>query len=302
MNPIAPGVTRVGWVGAGIMGLPMARHLLNAGYKLTVATRTPSKAAPLVELGATLAGTPREVAEASDVVLTMVGYPSDVRETYLGDRGVFAGARPGLVCLDHTSSDPDLAVELAELGVAKGVAVLDAPVSGGENGAVAGKLSVMLGGDEAACAAVAPLLACYAATVVRQGGAGAGQRTKLVNQILIASTMVAVCEGLLFARRAGLDPETVLKSVGGGAAASQALVVLGPRMLKGDFAAGFYVEHFVKDLGLALDQCRRLNLRLPGLELASGLYGRLVAMGHARLGTQALLLVLDAMNTPGETR
>ena len=232
----------------------------------------------------------------------MVGFPSDVRETYLGPDGLFAGARPGLVCLDHTSSDPGLAVELAESGAARGVTVLDAPVTGGEGGAIAGRLSVMLGGDESACAAVAPLLACYAATVVRQGDPGAGQRTKLVNQILIASTMVAVCEGLLFARRSGLDPESVLKSVSGGAGSSQALTVLGPRMLKGDFAAGFYVEHFVKDLGLALDQCRRLNLHLPGLTLAAGLYGQLAAMGHARLGTQALLLALDAVNPEGGGR
>lgn len=291
-----PGRTRVGWVGTGVMGLPMARRALVAGYALSVFNRTTAKTRSLVEIGATVADTPRQVAEASDIVFTIVGHPRDVREVFLGPDGFLAADRAGLILVDHTTSEPELAEEIAARAAEKGHLSLDAPVSGGDVGANAGTLSVMVGGDESALRAARPVIDCYAKTVVLQGPPGAGQRTKVVNQILIASTMVAVCEGLLFARRSGLDPETALRSVSGGAAGSKALEVLGPRILKGDYAPGFFVEHFLKDMGIALAECRRLGLTLPGLELAQTLYAELERMGHGKSGTQALALALDAIN------
>ena len=295
-----PGRTRLGWVGTGVMGLPMARHALRNGFALTVFNRTREKARELAELGATLADSPREVAQASDIVCAIVGFVSDVREVFLGPDGFLAADRTGLILIDHTTSEPGLAEEIAARAAEKGHAALDAPVSGGDSGAKAGTLSVMVGGDEAVLDAAKPLIDCYAKTVVLQGPPGAGQRTKVVNQILIASTMVAVCEGLLYARRSGLDPKTVLRSVSGGAAGSKALEVLGPRILDGDYAPGFYVDHFLKDLGIALAECRRLGLTLPGLELAQTLYTELERSGHGKSGTQALALELEAINAqPG---
>ncbi len=299
MKPLAPGTARVGWVGTGVMGRWMAEHVLRAGYALTVFNRSPGKAAPLVELGATLAASPREVAERSDVVAAIVGHPADVRAVFLGPNGALAGSRPGMTLIDLTTSEPALAVEVHARAAERGVFALDAPVSGGDIGAKAGTLSVMVGGDAAVFAAALPLLQTFGKTVVHQGGPGAGQHTKMVNQILIASTMVAVCEALLYARRAGLDPDTVLKSVTVGAAGSKALEVLGPRILKGDYAPGFYVEHFLKDLGIALAGAERMRLTLPGLVLARSLYVRVSELGHARSGTQALYLALEAMNGAG---
>lgn len=299
VSPLTPGTTRVGWVGTGVMGRWMAEHVLRAGYTLTVFNRSPEKAAPLVEQGATFAASPREVAERSDVVAAIVGHPADVREVFLGPSGALAGSRPGVTLIDLTTSEPALAVEVHARAAERGVFSLDAPVSGGDVGAKAGSLSVMVGGDAAVFAAALPLLQTFGKTVIHQGGPGAGQHTKMANQILIASTMIAVCEALLYARRAGLDPETVLKSVTVGAAGSKALEVLGPRILKADFAPGFYVEHFLKDLGIALAEAGRMNLSLPGLTLARRLYERVAALGHARSGTQALYVALDGMNETG---
>ncbi|MGH0030521.1 MAG: NAD(P)-dependent oxidoreductase [Myxococcota bacterium] len=292
----APGTTRLGWIGLGVMGAPMCGHLLAAGYAATVFTRTRDKAQPLLDAGAVWADSPRAVAEASDVVFTLVGFPADVREVVLGADGALAGCRDGSVLVDMTTSDPSLAREIAQRARESGVHAVDAPVSGGDVGAREARLSIMVGGDADAVAAVQPLFECLGRTVVHQGGPGAGQHTKLVNQTVIASTMVGVCEALLYAHRAGLDPERVLASIASGAAGSFSLSNLAPRMLAGDFAPGFYVEHFVKDMGLALEEARRMGLELPGLSLARRLYEHLVATGRGRAGTQALVLALSELS------
>jgi 3-hydroxyisobutyrate dehydrogenase len=293
---VAPGGTRIGWVGLGVMGEPMCAHLQRAGYALTVYTRTPERAAARRADGARWVDTPRAVAEASDVVFTMLGFPSDVREVVLGAEGMLDGLGAGGILVDATTSEPALAVEIAAAARARDAWALDAPVSGGDVGAREARLSIMVGGDAEAFAAVRPALEILGRTIVHQGGPGAGQHTKAVNQTLIASNMIGVCEGLLYAQRAGLDPERVLASVAGGAAGSWSLVHLGPRMLAGDFAPGFYVEHFIKDMGIALQEAERMGLSLPGLELARDLYRRLAGLGHARSGTQALVLALASLS------
>ncbi|MCC6223421.1 MAG: NAD(P)-dependent oxidoreductase [Thermoleophilia bacterium] len=278
------------------MGCSMCGHLLAAGHEATVYTRTRERAAPLLERGAAWAGSPAEVAAASEVVFTIVGFPADVREVILGPDGVLAGAREGSLLVDLTTSEPSLAVEIHAAAAARGVAALDAPVSGGDVGARNATLSVMVGGDADALARARPLLEKMGKTVVHQGGPGAGQHAKMVNQILIATGMVGVCEALLYAQRAGLEPATVLESVAGGAAGSWSLENYGPRMLAGDFAPGFMVDHFVKDMGIALAEARRLRLSLPGLALAEQLYVALQAQGGGRRGTHALVLALASLS------
>ena len=294
--PAAPGTTRIGWIGTGVMGRWMCQHCVDKGYTATVYNRSPDKAKSLVDAGAKLAASPKEVAENSDIVFAIVGYPKDVREVFLGDDGALAGSKAGTVLVDMTTSEPTLAVEIAEAARAKGCRALDAPVSGGDVGAKNAALSIMIGGDTEAVAAVQPLFECMGKTIVHQGPAGAGQHTKMVNQILISSNMVALCEGLLYAHKSGLDVETVFKSVSTGAAGSKALEVLGPRIMKRDFEPGFYVEHFIKDMGIALAEAEKMNLALPGLGLAKQLFESLRAQGYARKGTQALLLALEQLN------
>ena len=283
---------RVGWIGTGVMGASMCGHLLAHGHPTTVFTRSPERARSLIDRGARWAATPREVAAASDATFVMVGYPSDVREVVLGPDGALAGAAPGSLLVDMTTSDPELAREIFGAARARGVGSLDAPVSGGDVGAREARLSIMVGGEAGDVARARPLFERLGRTIVHQGPAGAGQQTKLVNQILVASGMIGVCEALLYAQRAGLDPEAVLASVSGGAAGSWALANLGPRILARDFEPGFFVDHFVKDIGLALVEARRMRLELPGLALAEQLYVALQAQGHGRSGTQALVLAL----------
>ncbi len=290
------GKTRIGWIGTGVMGRWMCQHAMQKGYAATVYTRSPEKAQPLVELGATLAKSPKEVAEASDVVFAIVGFPKDVREVFLGPAGALHGSRPGTILVDMTTSEPSLAVEIAEAAKAKGAFALDAPVSGGDVGAKNATLSIMIGGDADVVAAVTPIFQTMGKTIVHQGGPGAGQHTKMVNQILISSNMVAVCEALLYGYKAGLNLETVFQSVSVGAAGSKALEVLGPRILARNFEPGFYVEHFIKDMGIALAEAERMNLSLPGLGLAKQLYEGVRAQGYGRKGTQALMLALEAMS------
>jgi 3-hydroxyisobutyrate dehydrogenase len=291
-----PGKTRVGWVGTGVMGRWMCQHLMDKGYQATVYNRTRDKARPLVDAGAAWADSPRAVAERADVVFAIVGFPADVREVFLGPQGALAGSRPGTVLVDMTTSEPSLAREIAWAARARGVGAVDAPVSGGDVGAKNATLSIMVGGDAEAVEAVRPLLECLGKTIVHQGPAGAGQHTKMVNQVLIASGMIGVCEGLLYAYKAGLDPTTVLQSVGGGAAASWSLNNLGPRIIAGNFEPGFFVEHFIKDMGIALDEAKRMGLVLPGLALANQLYLSVKAHGYGRKGTQALMLALEQLS------
>jgi 3-hydroxyisobutyrate dehydrogenase len=295
---VDPATTRVGWIGTGIMGAAMCGHVLDAGYQTTVYNRTPEKAADLVSRGAAVASSPAAVAAESDVVFTMVGYPTDVRAVILDPEGVLSGCSGGEIVADMTTSEPALATEIAEAAAALDVSSIDAPVSGGEVGALEARLSIMIGGDTAAVAALDPIWELLGTTIVHQGGPSAGQHTKMVNQTLIASNMLGVCEALLYAHAAGLDLDTVLASVSSGAAGSWSLSNLAPRMAAGDFAPGFYVEHFIKDMDIALAEATRMGLELPGLDLARELYGRLAEAGHGRLGTQSLLLTYD----PGWTR
>lgn len=293
---VSAGTTQVGWIGLGVMGSSMAGRVLEAGYDVTAHTRTRASAEAVLAAGARWADTPAAVASAADVTLVMVGHPHDVRAVMTGDDGVLAGARPGSIVVDMTTSEPSLAEELAAEGAAREVSVLDAPVSGGDIGARNGTLSIMIGGDADAVERLAPLWSELGSTVVRQGGPGAGQHTKMVNQTLVAAGMIGVCEALLYAHRAGLDLDTVLESVASGAAGSWALSNLGPRIIAGDFAPGFYVEHFVKDMGIALAEAERLQLALPGLSLVRQLYVALSAQGRDRLGTQALVLALAELS------
>lgn len=279
---------RIAFVGTGVMGSSMASHLLKAGHQVTVYTRTRSRADSLVAAGASWADSPAAASARADLAISMVGYPADVAEVWRGPRGFLASTHPGQLLIDMTTSDPALARDLAAEATAKGAAALDAPVSGGDRGAREAALSIMVGGASADFVRAQPVLAAMGKTVVLQGGPGAGQLCKLTNQIAIASGMLAVCESLAFAKAAGLNPEMVLTSISGGAAGSWGLSNLAPRVLRDDFAPGFYVRHFVKDLGLALAAARALNLRLPGLELAARLYDQVVAAGDADLGTQAL--------------
>jgi len=299
-----PKSIRIGWIGTGVMGQSMAGHLLDAGYSLVVFNRSPEKLRTLVDRGAKLAATPREVASQCDVVFTMVGYPSDVRQVILGggdnnatgDSSVIAGLRAETIVVDMTTSQPSLAIEINAAICAAGGQSLDAPVSGGDIGAKAGTLSIMVGGERATFDRVLPLFERMGKTIVYQGGAGAGQHTKMVNQTLVAASMIGVCEALLYAEHAGLDVTTVLRSVTSGAANSWALTNLAPRIVAGDFAPGFYVEHFIKDMRIALDEAARMKIALPGLAIVSQLYNAVAAQGHSRSGTQALMQALRTLS------
>ena len=292
------GKTRIGWIGTGVMGRWMCGHALTKGYQATIYNRSKDKpdVKALLDQGATWADTPKAVAAQSDVVFAIVGFPKDVRDVFLGTQGALAGSKGGTILVDMTTSEPTLAREIYDAAKAKGVYSLDAPVSGGDVGAKNAALSIMIGGDKDVVDAVAPIFECMGKTIIHQGPAGSGQHTKMVNQILIASNMVAVCEGLLYGYKAGLDLETVFKSVSVGAAGSKALEVLGPRIMSRNFEPGFYVEHFIKDMGIALDEAKRMNLALPGLALANQLYLAVQAQGWGRKGTQALLLALESLS------
>lgn len=278
---------RVGFVGLGIMGQAMAGHILAAGHPLHVYNRSRAKADALVEKGALWCGSPAELAAASDVVISMVGYPGDVEEVWLGPEGILKAAR-GAVLIDMTTSSPELAQRLAAEALQRDCVALDAPVSGGDVGAREARLSIMVGGDEAALDRAMPVLRLMGSNIQHAGPAGAGQHTKMCNQIVIASTIMGVSEGLAYAKAAGLDQDRVLQTIGSGAAESFQLNVLGARIVKGDFAPGFFIEHFLKDLGIALSQAQRMGLELPGAALARKLYEQLSARGCARQGTQAL--------------
>ena len=288
--------TRIGWIGTGVMGLSMCGHLIQKGHPATVFSRTHTKSQPLLDIGATWADSPRAVAEQSDVVFSIVGFPRDVREVILGDNGALAGCTAGNVLIDMTTSEPSLAIEIAEQASQSGVHSVDAPVSGGDVGAREARLSIMIGGQRDVVDALLPLFEAMGKTIVYQGGPGAGQHTKMVNQTLIATNMIGVCEALLYAYRAGLDLETVMQSVASGAAGSWSLSNLGPRIIAGNFDPGFFVEHFIKDMGIALAEAKAMGLSLPGLALAHQLYLGLQSQGHGRDGTHALELALANMS------
>ncbi len=296
MSRFSPERTRLGWIGTGVMGSSMCGHLLAAGYCVTVHNRTRGKTESLVEKGAVWADTPQQVAEQSEVVFSIVGYPHDVEEILLGPHGALAGCRAGSVLVDLTTSKPSLAVEIAETAAHQQVVCIDAPVSGGDVGARNATLSIMIGGERETVEALAPCWEALGKTWIWQGGPGAGQHTKMVNQTLIATNMIGVCEALLYAYRAGLNLEKVMQSVSTGAAGSWSLANLGPRMIAGNFDPGFFVEHFIKDMEITLEEANHMGLKLPGLQLARELYGRLAERGHARQGTHALMLTLAEMS------
>ncbi len=280
--------TVIGFVGIGVMGKSMAKHLMNAGFKTHIYTRTRSKAEELVALGAVWEESPGAVAAVSDVVITMVGYPDDVEQVYRGEDGILANCKRGCVVIDMTTSSPELAVKIYQEAYGKGIAALDAPVSGGDVGAREARLSIMAGGDRDVFDSVKPLLEVLGTNIVYQGEAGSGQHCKMANQVAIASTMIGVCEAMRYAEKAGLSPETVLQSIESGAAGSWSLSNLAPRMLKGAFDPGFYVKHFIKDTGIALQSCENIGLQAHGLTLAKSLYDQLATDGGQDKGTQAL--------------
>lgn len=287
---------QVGWIGTGVMGKSMCAHIMKNGYPVSVFNRTKNRTENLCREGAIWLDNPGKVAAKSDIVFTMVGEPQDVEEVILGRGGVLENIKAGSVIVDMTTSEPSLASRIYEEAKTRSVFSLDAPVSGGDLGAREGTLSIMVGGDEAVFNRVLPLFRLMGRNIALMGGAGRGQHTKMSNQILIASTMIGVVESILYARRAGLDMNQVIDLVGKGAAASWAYNQLGPRILRDDFAPGFYIRHFVKDMGIALMEAKRMKLALPGLALANQFYMAAVAEGMETSGTQALYKVLDRMN------
>lgn len=279
----------IGFIGTGVMGNSLVKHLLNAGHDVAIYTRTAKKAENLVAMGAELKESPKEVAQYAQVLFTMVGYPTDVEEVYFGNNGILGHAKAGAVLIDLTTSKPELAERIYEAAAQNGLKALDAPVSGGDIGAQKGTLSIMVGGDEETFNEALPLFELLGENIVFQGAAGAGQHTKMCNQITIASNMIGVCESLIYAKKAGLDPEQVLRSISSGAAGSWSLSNLAPRMIKGDFAPGFYIKHFIKDMKIAAEEADRMDLDLPGLKLSLSMYEELAASGHSESGTQALI-------------
>ena len=291
-----PGATKVGWIGTGVMGSSMCRHVLSAGYRVILHSRTKAKAQPLLDLGAMWADSPCAVAAESDILFTMVGFPQDVRTVYFGETGTFAGAQPDTILVDMTTTDPVLSREIAERATARGILAIDAPVSGGDVGARNGALSIMIGGDTKSVQAAMPLFELLGKKIVHQGGPGTGQQAKLCNQIVIAGTMIGVCESLLYGYKAGLDLNRMLESIRGGAAACWTLDNLAPRILQRNFDPGFFVEHFIKDMGLALEEAKRMELVLPSLTLVHQLYQTVQSLGHGRSGTHALMLALESLS------
>lgn len=288
--------TRIGWIGTGVMGQSMCGHLLAHGYQMTIHNRTRSKAEPLLDQGAVWADSPRDVAQNAEIFFTMVGFPDDVRDVYFGEQGILTAVRAGCILIDMTTTVPSLSRQIHDAAAVQGAFALDAPVSGGDVGARNATLSIMVGGDREALDAVLPLLELLGKNIVYQGPAGAGQHTKMCNQIIITGTMIGVCESLIYGTKAGLDLQTVLQSIASGAANCWTLMNLAPRILKRDFSPGFFVEHFIKDMGIALEEARRMELSLPGLALVHQLYLALQAQGHGRCGTQALALVLEQLS------
>jgi len=286
----------VGFIGLGIMGQHMAGHILAAGYPLNIYNRTRAKGDALVAQGAQWFDSPGAVAAVSDITITIVGYPADVEQVYLSKGGIVAKARPGAVLIDMTTSSPALAARIAQAALERGISALDAPVSGGDVGAKAGKLAIMVGGETSAFNQVLPVLELMGANIALMGKAGSGQHTKMANQIAIASTMLAVAESVSYARVAGLNPHQVLKVIGTGAASSFLLNGLGPKMVDEDFAPGFFIHHFVKDMTIALEEAKKLGLDLPGLALARRLYLTLIDNGFGEEGTQSLYRAYNAIH------
>ena len=293
---VNPSTTKIGWIGTGVMGRWMCQHIMNRGYSTTVYNRTKAKSQPLIDAGAAWGDSPRDVAAASDVIFTIVGFPPDVREVYLGDNGILNSAKPESIIVDMTTTEPSFAQEIYGKAKAQGISSIDAPVSGGDIGAQEARLSIMVGGDADAVEAIMPLLEAMGKNIVHQGGASTGQHTKMCNQITFAGTIIGVCEALIYGYKAGLDLGTMLSSISKGAASCWTLDNVAPRILQRDFDPGFFTEHYIKDMGIALDEAKKMNLSLPGLALVHQLYLAVQAQGHGRLGIHALMLALEHMS------
>ncbi len=274
----------------------MCAHILKAGYHISVYNRTKEKAKELIEGGAQWCSNPKKVAEICDIVFTIVGFPQDVEEVYLGENGILKGIREGSIIVDMTTSEPSLAQKIYNVAKKKNVNSIDAPVSGGDVGAREGTLAIMAGGDKEVYDKVLPLFKLMGKNIAYMGKAGSGQHTKMSNQILIASTMIGVVESLLYAYKANLDLSEVINVIGKGAAGSWSINNLGPRIVEGNFDPGFFIKHFVKDMGIALQEAKRMNLSLPGLSLVNQFYISAVALGFENLGTHGLYKVLAKMN------
>lgn len=278
----------IGFIGLGVMGKSMARNLVKAGYEVVAYTRTKEKALDILDDDVVWIESPEALTKKADIIITMVGYPSDVEQIYLGENGIVHTARPGSFLIDMTTSTPTLAKKINNESKKKGIYAVDAPVSGGDIGAREGKLSIMVGGDQEVFEALNPIFQVLGSNIVYQGSAGAGQHTKMCNQIAIASNMLGVCEAVVYAEKAGLDPTTVLKSISSGAAGSWSLSNLAPRIIEGDFSPGFYIKHFIKDMTIALSEAEQMGMMTPGLSLAKSLYEKLAEQGEENSGTQAL--------------
>jgi len=283
----------IGFIGTGVMGKSMIRNLQHEGFSVNIYTRTKAKAEKLLSEGIVWKETIAELAQSSDVIITMVGYPNDVKEVYFGDGGIIENAKEGSHIVDMTTSKPSLAIEIYEKARNKNIPALDAPVSGGDSGAKAGALAIMVGGDQETFDEILPIFQAMGENIILQGGPGAGQHTKLANQITIASNMIGVCEAIAYAKKAGLNPARMLDSISTGAAASFSLSNLGPRMLERDFAPGFYVKHFIKDMAIAIESAQEMGLSTPGLELSLKLYRELAEKGENDSGTQALIKLFE---------
>lgn len=283
---------QLGWVGLGLMGEPMCQHLLTAGYPMLVFTRSKEKARGLLSSGATWATTLEDVANRCEVVFTMVGSEQEIREVYFSDKGLFTSDISGKIFIDMGTTAPSLTQEIMTFAQERGAHTIDAPVSGGDIGAKNASLSIMAGGDKNILNQVSELFSCLGSMRV-MGKAGSGQHTKMCNQIVVAGTMIGVCESLLYAKKAGIDCETLVAAISQGAAGCWSLDNLAPRINKQDFTPGFMVDHFIKDLGIALNEAQAMNINLPGLALAEKLYKKVHKMGLGKNGTQALLLALE---------
>ena len=281
--------TKIGFIGTGVMGNPMASHILKEGYELYVYNRTSVKTQSLVASGAHACDSPGSVAEMCDIIFAIVGFPKDVETVVLGSNGIVEKAKPGSIIVDMTTSTPDLAKKIASVAIKKGLHSLDAPVSGGDVGAKSGMLSIMVGGKKEIFNRVLPLFELMGSNVVYQGSAGSGQHTKMANQIGIASSMLAMCESLTYAKAAGLDQKTVLKSISSGAAGSWSLTNLAPRILRDDYEPGFFVRHFIKDMQIAIDSSEAMGIPIPGLKVAKAKFDQIADQGLDNKGTQAVI-------------
>ncbi|MEX2044785.1 MAG: NAD(P)-dependent oxidoreductase [Opitutus sp.] len=285
----------IAFIGTGVMGRSMAGHLKKAGHTLHVYNRTKEKALALIESGAHWHDSAGAAAAEADVVFTIVGFPKDVEATYLGPGGIVERAKPGAVLIDMTTSSPVLARKIAAAAAARGLSALDAPVSGGDLGAREARLVIMVGGDAAAFTRAKPLFEVMGKTINLLGGPGAGQHCKMANQIALAVGMVAWCEGIAYAKKAGLDPTLVHATISGGAAGSWAMTNLAPRVFGDNYAPGFYVKHMLKDLRIAIESAAELKLDLPGLTIAKKLYDQVAGRGWEDCGTQALYRLYSSM-------